>query len=99
MHVLPMWVYQAFGVIIFIIVFILAIIAVKALINTQKRMRLTNFVNHPSQYKEIGHIKKFRCKDCMFQGGIIGTDKAFCAKHFMYVDLNKGLCVTYRRTV
>ena len=99
MHVLPVWAYQAFGFIVLIIVFILAIIAVKALINTQKRMRLTNFVNHPSQYKETGHIKKSRCKDCMFQGGIIGTDTAFCAKHFMYVDLNKGLCATYRRAV
>lgn len=99
MHVLPVWAYQAFGFIVLIIVFILAIIAVKALINTQKRMSLTNFVNHPSQYKETGHIKKSRCKECMFQGGIIGTDKAFCAKHFMYVDLNKGLCVAYRRTV
>ena len=99
MHVLPVWVYQAFGFIVLIIVFILAIIAVKALINTQKRMHLTNFVNHPSQYKEIGHIKKFRCKDCMFRGWIIGTGTAFCAKHFIYVDLNKGLCVAYRRMV
>ena len=99
MFSVPHEVYTALGLIGLIIVFILAIIAVKALINTQKRMSLTNFVNHPSQYKETGHIKKVRCKDCMFQGGIIGTDKAFCAKHFMYVDLNKGLCATYRRTV
>ena len=99
MFSVPHEVYTALGLIGLIIVFILAIIAVKALINTQKRMSLTNFINHPSQYKETGHIKKSRCKDCMFQGGIIGTDKAFCAKHFMYVDLNKGLCTSYRRTV
>ena len=60
MFSIPHEIYIALGIIGLIIVLILVIIAVKALINTQKRMSLTNFVNHPSQYKETGHIKKVR---------------------------------------